>query len=100
VLGRSLPFVLGKKVAAPPGTTVVLEVTGAQPRVLAATVGENRRGAPLAEPPAEPTAWITVDFEDWVVLAGGRRTAEQVAVSVRGDEATAARVVASLAVTP
>ena len=100
VFATSLPFVLGKKVGAAPGTTVVLDVTGAQPRVLAATVGDDGRGAPLAEAPDRPTATVSLDFEAWVVLAGGRRTAADVEVAVTGDTGLARRVVESLAVTP
>jgi uncharacterized protein (TIGR03083 family) len=100
VFARSLPFVLGKKVGAAPGTTVVLDVTGAQLQVLAATVGDDGRGAPLAEAPDRPTATVSLDFEAWVVLAGGRRTAADVEVGLAGDTGLARRVVESLAVTP
>jgi uncharacterized protein (TIGR03083 family) len=100
VFDRSLPYVLGKKVGAAPGTTVVVEVSGARPRVLAATVGEDGRGRPLPEPPEEPTARLSLDFETWIVLAGGRRPAAEVDVTVTGDEALGRRVVESLAVTP
>ena len=82
VFTKSLPFVLGKRVGAAPGTTVVLEVTGTPPRVLAATVGDDGRGAPLAEPPAQPTARVSLDFESWIVLAGGRRPAADVEVEI------------------
>jgi uncharacterized protein (TIGR03083 family) len=100
VFTSSLPFVLGKKVGAAPGTTVVLEVTGTHPRVLAAGVGDDGRGAPLAEPPAQPTARVSLDFESWVVLAGGRRPAADVEVEVAGDPELARQVVENLAVTP
>jgi uncharacterized protein (TIGR03083 family) len=100
VFARSLPFVLGKRVGAPPGTTVVLEVTGAQPRVVAATVGDDGRGAPLAEVPEEPTAWLSLDFESWIVLAGGRRPLTEVDVEVTGDPALGRLVAERLAVTP
>ncbi|HET6561967.1 MAG TPA: maleylpyruvate isomerase family mycothiol-dependent enzyme [Marmoricola sp.] len=100
VLGKSLPFVLGKKVGAAPGTTVVIEVSGAHPRVLAATVGDDRRGVPLDDAPEEPTARVRLDFESWVVLAGGRRTAADVEAELGGDEPLARRVVENLAVTP
>jgi uncharacterized protein (TIGR03083 family) len=100
VFARSLPFVLGKRVAAAPGTTVVLDLTGAQPQSIAATVGDDGRGAPLAAAPERPTARVSLDFEAWVVLAGGRRTAADVEVELAGDTGLARRVVESLAVTP
>jgi uncharacterized protein (TIGR03083 family) len=100
VFDQSLPYVLGKRAGAEPGTSVVLEVTGAQPRTLAATVGDNRRGVALPEPPEDPDARLTMDFESWILLCGGRRTPEQVKVVVSGDEALAQRLLAGLAVTP
>lgn len=100
VFASSLPFVLGKKVGAVPGATVVLEITGAQRRTLAATVADNGRGTALSEPPAEPTTSITLDFECWVTLAGGRRRPEVVKVAMSGDTALGRRVLENLAVTP
>jgi uncharacterized protein (TIGR03083 family) len=100
VFARSLPFVLGKKVGAAPGTTVVLDVTGAHPQVLAATVGNDGRGAPLTEAPDQPTARVSLDFESWILLAGGRCTPADVEMELAGDTDLARRVVENLAVTP
>jgi uncharacterized protein (TIGR03083 family) len=100
VFSRSLPFVLGKMVGAAPGTTVVLEVAGHHARSLAATVGDDGRGAALPEPPADPTARVVLAFEEWIMLAGGRRTADTVQARTEGDEELARRVLDSLAVTP
>jgi uncharacterized protein (TIGR03083 family) len=100
VFARSLPFVIGKKAAAAPGTTVVVEVTGSQPRTLSAHVGEDGRGAPLAEPPAEPTTAITLDFEDWTLLCGGRRGTDHVQATVAGDAALGRTILERMAVTP
>lgn len=100
VFASSLPFVLGKKVGAVPGTTVVLEITGCQRRTLAATVAENGRGTTLGEPPAEPTASIALDFESWVTLAGGRCRPDATQVAMSGDTALGRRVLENLAVTP
>ena len=88
VFSASLPFVLGKKVKAAPGTTAVLTVTdgpyAGRPLVLAATVGEDGRGAALSEPPASPDVQLTLGFEDWTVLAGGRRGRADVSATVDG----------------
>jgi uncharacterized protein (TIGR03083 family) len=100
VFAGSLPYVLAKRAGAGPGTTLVLEVTGAQARTLAAAVGDNGRGVPLPDPPAEPTLRLAMDFETWIVLAGGRRAPDQVKVVVSGDEVLARRVLAGMAVTP
>jgi len=100
VFTKSLPYVLAKKARALPGTTVVLEVTGPNATTLAAAVGEDGRGSLLPETPTDPTVRITMDFETFIVLSGGRRTPEQVEVKVEGDEALGAQVLANLAVTP
>ncbi|MFC5179450.1 maleylpyruvate isomerase family mycothiol-dependent enzyme [Nocardioides taihuensis] len=97
-LAESLGFVLAKKVGAAPGTTVLLLVHGHAP--VAYAVDEAGRGVRLAEAPTEPTATIACDRETFVVLAGGRRRAEDRAVSLRGDVALARQVVDALAVTP
>ena len=100
VFTRSLPFVLGKHVGAPVGTTVVLRVTGTHDRELAATVRPDGRGVPLDVPPADPDVVLTLDFETWIVLAGGRRAVEEVEVEVAGDQDLGHRVLENLAVTP
>jgi uncharacterized protein (TIGR03083 family) len=97
---RALPFVLGKRVGPPAGTTVVLDITGEQPATLAAEMGDDGRGAMLDAPPPEPTTHITMDFETFAILAGGRRTPEQVATTVTGDAGLAAALLADFAVTP
>ena len=99
VYGKSLPFVLGKKVGAAPGTTVVLEITGRHERTLAAHVGDDGRGRPLAEVPSNPDARLVMDFETWIKLAGGRCTPADVQVEVHGDADLAQRVLDNLGVT-
>jgi uncharacterized protein (TIGR03083 family) len=100
VFARSLPYVLGKKVGAPAGTTVVLHITGSHARELAATVGQDGRGTPVAPPPDDPTVRITLGFEAWTVLAGGRRAVDAVEAEVTGDRELGRRILENLAVTP
>jgi uncharacterized protein (TIGR03083 family) len=100
VFTRSLPFVLGKKVGAPAGTTVVLRVTGRHVRELTVAVGSDGRGALLGVPPADPTATLTMDFETWTLLAGGRRPVDAVDVAISGDDQLGRRLLDNLAVTP
>jgi len=97
---RSIPFVLGKRVAPPPGTTVVLDITGEHPATLAAGVGADGRAMRLDEAPAEPTAHIGMDFETFIILSGGRRTPDQVTATVTGDTDLGDAILANLAVTP
>ena len=99
VYARSLPFVLGKKVGAAPGTTVVIEVTGAQPQVLTARVGPEGRGTAVDRLDGEPTARVVLDFEDWILLAGGRRAADDVAPELSGDQELGRRLLENLGVT-
>ena len=94
-LVESLGFVVGKRVGAPVGTTVVLEVEGSAP--YAVEVGEDGRARQVA-PPADPTTRIALRREDFVVAAGGRRT--PVSVRIVGDEALGRAVLGSFAVTP
>jgi uncharacterized protein (TIGR03083 family) len=100
VFARSLPYVLAKSVGAPVGTSAVLVVSGAWPQSHAAVVGDDGRGRALADPPAEPTVTVRLDFEDWIVLAGGRRAADRVRAAVAGDEVLGRAVLGHLAVTP
>lgn len=99
-LSGALPFVVGKRVSAPAGTSVVVEVTGEQPATFTAAVGEDGRATPLAEEPADPTARIAMDFETFTLLLGGRRTPDRVSTTVTGDTHLGAAVLANLAVTP
>jgi len=94
-LVESLGLVVGKKVAPPAGTTVVLEVEGSAPH--AVTVGEDARAHPVEAPP-DPSVRIGMDRASFVVAAGGRRTPE--AVRIEGDRELGEQVVAALAVTP
>ena len=92
---ESLGFIVGKRVAPPAGTIVVLEVAGSAP--YAVEVGADGRAHRTSEV-AEPTTRIAMSRADFVVLAGGRRAPEQVAIT--GDEAMGAQVLDAFAVTP
>lgn len=100
VFGRSLPFVLGKKVGASPGESVRVVVTGEQPLDEAAVVGEDGRGARCAVVPEAPTATLEMDTETFVVRCSGRRDPAALEVAVSGDPDLAARVLTALATTP
>ena len=100
VFARGFAYVVGKRVAPPAGTSVLLEVTGAQPVHAAVGVGEDGRATRLREDPAAPTVTLRMDTETYVVLSGGRRTPADVRVDVAGDAELGGRVLASMAVTP
>ena len=97
-LAEGLGYVLAKRVGAPAGTTLVLEVTGHQP--VGFEVGDDGRGRPLAELPATPTVRLATDRETFVLLAAGRRTPSDGAARVEGDTRLAEQVLAAMAVTP
>jgi uncharacterized protein (TIGR03083 family) len=96
-LAESLGYVLGKKVGASAGTSLVLDLQGSAP--FAFEIDDNGRGQRIA-PPADPTATLRMDRESFIRLAGGRCDAEPGKVTVEGDDELGARVLASLATTP
>jgi uncharacterized protein (TIGR03083 family) len=97
-LAESLGFVLAKRVGAPAGTTVVLEIEGSPP--VAFGVNENARGELLSEGPPDPTVGLRTDRESFIVLAGGRRTPDPGSVVVTGDTELGQRILDTLAVIP
>jgi uncharacterized protein (TIGR03083 family) len=97
-LAESMGFVLGKRVGAPAGTTLVLEVAGHP--AYGFEVGDDGRGRAMSAPPAEPTVRMTTDRDTFVLLAAGRRGPAAGAVRVEGDTALGEQVLASMAVTP
>lgn len=94
----SLGFVLGKRVGAAPGTTLVAYVEGHAP--VAVLVEDSGRGATLPHLPEDPTATLRMDRETFLLLAGGRRAAAAENVTVEGDQALATQVLTNLGVTP
>ena len=97
-LMESLPFVVGKRVQAPIGSVVRLEVARHAP--VSVAVGEDGRGRAATPEDGEPTVRLAMDRETFVVLAGGRRPAEPGSVGVFGAGELGERVLAALAVTP
>jgi hypothetical protein len=91
-------MVVGKRVAPPAGTTVRLEVPDFGQR-WAVTVGDDGRAVPVPED-LDAAVTITLDAEDFVVLAGGRRGVEATSPSYAGDEVLGRTVLENLAVTP
>ena len=97
-LAESLGMILAKRVGAPAGTTLVLEVAGSDP--VAFTVSDSGRGERLEKIPGEPTVGLAMDRETFILLAGGRRTPPPEAITVTGDQDLGRRVLDTLAVTP
>ncbi len=77
-----MPFVLGKRVSPPAGTSVLWRITGEVPLETGAIVGEDGRAR--SEVADDPTATLTLTSEAFTVLAAGRRTPDRVDVERRG----------------
>ncbi|GAC51256.1 maleylpyruvate isomerase family mycothiol-dependent enzyme [Gordonia aichiensis] len=96
-ISASLPFVVGKRAAAPDGSTVRFEVVGSAPRVVRVAVN-GRAGLVDAFEGGDDAADVTlhVDGVELARLAGGRRDADPSAVIVTGDDELARAVIARL----
>ncbi|MCW2940717.1 MAG: hypothetical protein JWN00_3702 [Actinomycetia bacterium] len=99
ILSGGLPFVVGKRARAEAGQSVLFEVSGPHGFRTAVLVGEDRR-ARVTEQVAEPTVELDLDWEAYLRLAAGRCGPAEIAAGVHGDADLAARVLASLAITP
>ena len=95
----AMPFVIGKKVAPPDGSTVVFSVTGALPREFAILV-LDRRAALFDEIPADPTVRLTLDWVTFERLACGRvdpmLCVEANEVRIDGDHDLGRRIVSEM----
>lgn len=95
-LTESLGFVLAKRVGAPAGTSVTLDVSGSP--TVGYVVNDAGRGERLPAAPAAPTAGLVMDRESFILLAGGRRSPGEVAIA--GDQDLGRRVLDAFHVTP
>jgi uncharacterized protein (TIGR03083 family) len=95
-----LPYVLAKRAQLPPGTTVVVDVTGPVSAVYAATVDPSGHGVPLDPEEAEPSARLTMNSETFTILGAGRRDPSALPVKVEGDRDIADRVMSAMCLTP
>ncbi len=97
-LAESLGFVLGKKVGAAAGTSLVLDMAGSDP--FSFVINDAGRGERLTAAPSEPTTTLRMDRASFVVLAGGRCPADPDAVAIEGDQALGRQVLDAMATTP
>jgi uncharacterized protein (TIGR03083 family) len=85
----ALPYVVGKKVAPPDGTTVVFAVSGSRPSTIAIGV-EGGRAKPLSSPPEAPTVTLAMDAQTLACLGLGRWDPATVldggGVTITGDD--------------
>jgi uncharacterized protein (TIGR03083 family) len=92
-----MPFVLGKRIKPPVGTSVVWRITGEIPLEVGAVIGDDGRAA--SQVTDEPTATLTMTTEAFTVLAAGRRTPDRVDVKVEGDEVLGRAVLEAMGLT-
>lgn len=100
-VAASIGYVVGKKAAAPEGSTVVIDVYGPVSRTLPVVV--EGRARVLDEVPDDPTVTIRLDTENYNALGCGRRTGGQAIASgkveIVGDEELGVRVLDNMAFT-
>jgi uncharacterized protein (TIGR03083 family) len=99
---KAMPFVVGKKVGAPDGTSVVIVVTSSDPASPTRTIPVvvDGRAAVVAEPPPDPDVCIRLDLQAFTALSTGRwDPVDALArgdVDFEGDEALGRAVVGQL----
>jgi uncharacterized protein (TIGR03083 family) len=91
-----LPFVIGKKAAAPEGATVVVEIGTGHRSVIEVVDGRAR---PAGGPAIAPTVRLAMPATTFAALVGGRTDAPD-DVEIVGDEELGRRVVANLGFLP
>ncbi len=95
----AMGVVVGRRVAPPEGTTVVFDITGPLPQVLALEMAGGRAN-PLAGAPEAPSVRLTLGAEQFVRLACGRASGTEVlasgALEVAGDEALGRRILEAM----
>jgi len=92
---RFLPYVVGKRAAAPDGATVVFRI-GARPPVTVEMAGSRGR---LAAGPANATLDLAIPVTTFAALVGGRTDVPGDAV-ISGDQELGRRVLESMAIMP
>jgi len=98
-VASGMPFVVGRKVAPPDGTTVVFDVGGPLARTVAVGM-EGKRAVRLDDPPDEPTVRLVLSSEHFVLLGCGREAPDDALsageVDLQGDQELGTRVVRSM----
>jgi uncharacterized protein (TIGR03083 family) len=98
-MGTAMPFVVGKKVGAPDGSTVVFSLTDPLARVVAIQVADGR-AKPVEPAPDDPAVRLTMSTVTFERLGCGRVDPDAVLdageVTVTGDQELGRRIVAEM----
>lgn len=102
----SLPYVVGKVLAAPTGTSVSINAAGDLPVAVTVTVGADRRATLAQRAPAAPgvtgeaTVLLRTTTETLLRLACGRIDPATAPVELTGDKELGRRLLSVMAITP
>jgi uncharacterized protein (TIGR03083 family) len=98
-VAMAMPYVVGRKVGPPEGTTVVFEVEGPVSRRVAVRIA-GKRAEVLDDPPPTPDVRITLSSEHFILLGCGREVPDQVLgsgeITFDGDEELGARIIQAM----
>ena len=98
-LAMAMPYVVGRKVQPPDGTTVVFRVTGPAGRTLVIAM-QGARANPLDDLPSTPTVSLTMDVETFACLGCGRWEPDDALrsgkVEVHGDDSLGRAIAAQM----
>ncbi len=101
IIERGMPYVVGKKAAAPQGSRVRFAVTA--PALTADVVVDGRAAAVPSDPAQTPTTSLVLDGRTFARLAGGRWTGAYAgtdgALRIEGDQDLGDRIVDHMAFT-
>ena len=92
---RFLPYVVGKRAAAPDGSKVVFQVGELDPVAVEVTAGRGR----VAAGPGAPTVTLAIPVATFAALIGGRGDAPADA-GITGDRQLGQRVLDSMGIMP
>ena len=97
----TMPYVVGKKVGPPDGTSVLFSVTGVMGRHILVTVDGGRAAAAPVPPTTPPTVTLTMAQDEFWRRCYGRVGSAELgptdAVTIEGDEALGRQVLGAMA---
>jgi hypothetical protein len=98
---QTMPYVVGKKVAPPDGTSVLFSVSGVMGRRVLVTVAAGRAVTAPVPPTAPPTVTLTMDQDEFWRRCYGRLGPDEIdpgdSVAIGGDLDLGRRVLAGMA---